>query len=245
MRTRDLIQRLAPSVDFHQDRYARALQEHLQLRCKWLDIGAGSRLHDGDEAGPLSPPALSASAALLVGTDRVIKHLRDNCLLTFAVAADIEQLPFPGCAFDLVTANMVLEHLARPTVVLREVWRVLRPGGRFIAVTPNLHHPVVYCSSALLGADRRRHLANQVEGRPLEHVFPTFYRANTLGCLRCLARDCGFGVERIESFTSIPFSHDQVSVMILECCFIRLTSVEWLQELRSNLILVFQRPCVQ
>jgi SAM-dependent methyltransferase len=45
--------------------------------------------------------------------------------------ADAEQLPFDAASFDAVVANFVVHHLARPETVLREVSRVLKPGGRF------------------------------------------------------------------------------------------------------------------
>src|SRR4051812_41705293 len=41
-------------------------------------------------------------------------------------------IPFPNRSFDVVAANMVLEHVADPARFFREVARVLRPGGHFV-----------------------------------------------------------------------------------------------------------------
>ena len=46
-------------------------------------------------------------------------------------------LPFPAGSFDLVTSFQVLEHVPDATAFLRELARVLRPGGIVILATPN------------------------------------------------------------------------------------------------------------
>ena len=47
-----------------------------------------------------------------------------------------ETLPFPDDSFDLLTALDVLEHIEDDRWALREVARVLRPGGIFLATVP-------------------------------------------------------------------------------------------------------------
>ena len=48
----------------------------------------------------------------------------------------VDTLHFPGCYFDYVTMLAVIEHIADPTALVKEIHRVLKPGGRFIFTTP-------------------------------------------------------------------------------------------------------------
>jgi 2-polyprenyl-3-methyl-5-hydroxy-6-metoxy-1,4-benzoquinol methylase len=49
----------------------------------------------------------------------------------------LEDLRLPAGSFDAVHMNHVLEHLVDPRGTLREIHRVLRPGGQFIVEVPN------------------------------------------------------------------------------------------------------------
>jgi SAM-dependent methyltransferase len=57
-----------------------------------------------------------------------------------ARVADVQELPFADDHFDLVVAAWVLFHVPDLDRGLAEVARVLRPGGRFAAVTNSEHH---------------------------------------------------------------------------------------------------------
>jgi SAM-dependent methyltransferase len=54
-----------------------------------------------------------------------------------SVVGDVTALPFPDESFDLVICSHVLEHVQDDASALRELFRVLRPGG--VALLP---HPV-------------------------------------------------------------------------------------------------------
>jgi SAM-dependent methyltransferase len=57
-------------------------------------------------------------------------------LLNF-VQADATKLPLPDNDFDLVTCQTLLMHLGQPLSALREMVRILRPGGLLLVVEPN------------------------------------------------------------------------------------------------------------
>ena len=57
---------------------------------------------------------------------------------------DIQDIPFPADSFDLVIANMMLYHVPDLDRALREVRRVLKPGGTFVCATYGDHGILEY-----------------------------------------------------------------------------------------------------
>ncbi len=80
-------------------------------------------------------------------TDRFVtidKHRPANLSELQRQAANVEfrtatvpPLPFDEAAFDCVISFQVIEHIEQDAEFVREVHRVLRPGGKFIVTTPN------------------------------------------------------------------------------------------------------------
>jgi len=71
----------------------------------------------------------------------------------------LPDLALPGSVFDVVTMNHVIEHVPDPLALLQESHRLLKPGGKLIAVTPNVnslgHHRFGRCWR---GLEPPRHL---------------------------------------------------------------------------------------
>jgi ubiquinone/menaquinone biosynthesis C-methylase UbiE len=117
-----------------------------------LDLGAGMGglsvallLSDVSDAGPglsADPNAGIRLQALDYNPDycRIsrLRAERYGLELNIVVAVG-EQLPYPGGGFDGVVCLDVLEHVADVEAVLREMHRVLKPGGVVITSVPNRH----------------------------------------------------------------------------------------------------------
>jgi len=130
-------------------------------------------------------------AMLRVGRDRL---LDEGTVLPVAVC-DAERLPFASGSFDLVTVAFGLRNMTHKDAALREICRVLRPGGRllvleFSKVPEILRKPYDWYSfkvMPLIGrlvardADSYRYLAESIRMHP------------DAATLRAMMKDAGFG----------------------------------------------------
>jgi 2-polyprenyl-3-methyl-5-hydroxy-6-metoxy-1,4-benzoquinol methylase len=120
-----------PAVDRKFERIAEALRAHLPC-ASLLDAGCG----DGRYFHVI---ATAPPTERLVGSDiseRILATARETAaqvgLSPELVRANVESLPFEDESFDLVLCTQVLEHLLSPAEGVRELARVLRPGGKLI-----------------------------------------------------------------------------------------------------------------
>jgi SAM-dependent methyltransferase len=121
-------------ADDYTDTFAGITGETVPLLSEAARIGLGSQvLEIGSGPGHVADLLVQAGA-IVTGVDFSPKMVevaqRKYPAITFR-QADAEQLPFDAASFDSVVANFVVHHLARPEIVFREVYRVLKPGGRF------------------------------------------------------------------------------------------------------------------
>ncbi len=105
------------------------LLEHLEPGAQLLDVGCGPGNITADLARLVSPGevvGIDASADVVARATASVPEESTN--LRFEVA-DTYSLPWDDGTFDVVHAHQVLQHLTDPVAALREMRRVLRPGG--------------------------------------------------------------------------------------------------------------------
>lgn len=100
-----------------------------------LDIGAGHGVSSFALAKDgWNVVALEPDSSNLVGA-QAIQRLADDSGLSISVVQDTgENIPFSEESFDFIFARQVLHHATDLRRLCEEAWRVLRPGGMFIAV---------------------------------------------------------------------------------------------------------------
>jgi 2-polyprenyl-3-methyl-5-hydroxy-6-metoxy-1,4-benzoquinol methylase len=153
-----------------------------------------SRILDLGCSGGLFAERARAAGHHVTGVDAMeVSGVRERTDRFFV--ADLEEgIPAEaGGRYDIVVAGDVIEHLARPTQLLKDIGTVLRPGGQLLLSVPNFGHwyPRVRVGTGLFGYDRRGILDS------------THLRFFTRSTLRRTVRSAGFDI--IEEYaTGLP-----------------------------------------
>lgn len=96
-----------------------------------LEVGAGTGANLAHYPGSIRRLTVTEpDRAMRRQLDRRLRHT-SSLHSSAAVAAQAEHLPFADASFDAVVATLVFCSVEDPARAIREVRRVLRPGGRF------------------------------------------------------------------------------------------------------------------
>ena len=191
-----------------------AFRRRCETILEWIDPDPGSRVLDcGCGYGFTLRVLAELSDAELVGLDgdpeRVAQTQRDLARFpqVTTVTGDAQHLPFEDATLDHVVCSEVLEHVPDDARVVRELARVLKPGGRLVLTVPSAAFPVTWDPPNWV---LKRLGGVQLKGeRPWSGIWYGHRRLYDWERLDALLGDAGLEVveHRPLTFRSPPFAH--------------------------------------
>jgi ubiquinone/menaquinone biosynthesis C-methylase UbiE len=136
---------------------------------------------------------------------RNVGHLPDITL----TRGNIYHLPFPDNYFDAVILSEILEHIDDDVAGLREVRRVLKPGGVVAITVPNANYPFLWDP---INKTLETLFHTHIQHGFLAGIWANHVRLYKRDDLRQAVEAAGFAVEMERCFThySFPFIHNVV-----------------------------------
>lgn len=187
-----------------------AYRRRLPVLLEYLALNDGERVLDAGCGAGFELSLMSALRQLrLYGVDAsadALASARQRGVSVPIVNAALERLPFADNAFDKILLHEVLEHTADDEGALRELLRVLCPGGVLAISVPHADYPLAW--------DPLNRLWTAVGGRPIRSgpLVGIWTHHRRLYWPRDLAdrvADAGFIVDQMEQAThhTLPFAH--------------------------------------
>jgi SAM-dependent methyltransferase len=173
-----------------------------------LDVGAGRGIASYALAREgFVVKALEPDPSDIVGAAAIRKLAEDTALPIEVVEEFSERLPFKEAAFDVVFARAVLHHTRDLGGACREIFRVLKPGGIFIAAREHV-------------ISKKADLPQFLDKHPLHHLYGgehAFQLESYVGALN----GAGFGpIEVLPPLKSpinlFPYTFDSLREVVVE-----------------------------
>ena len=129
----------SPSLNTH---FQRVINPLIHPGDRVLDLGCGSGMFlPAIYKQTRDIHAVDTSAALLGQAEGLVSAYGLEGIA--GVEADAEKLPYGDAHFDTLVAVDVLHHFQRFNRCLKEMWRVVKPGGNLIILEPNKLNPLL------------------------------------------------------------------------------------------------------
>jgi len=199
-----------------------------------LDVGCGH--------GAPNLQRLKGRAGRLYGIDLVdFDAQSDDMVLLNESISDLKS--FADNSIDLAYSRSVMEHVADIENAYKELYRVLRPGGIYVFLTPNRYD---YASIIATLVPNRFHakVVKLTEGRDEQDTFPIVYASNTFREIRRLSAANGFRIRRLERLGQYPsYLRFSRPLFWLGCLYEKaLDKVPFLDALKGWIFCTIEKP---
>jgi len=220
-----VLKEVRPSYRFGWEIYADKLSELSGEYEVWLDVGCARNVIIKDFPARFS-----------IGIDLEVHPKLEN--RERFIKGSLENLPFRGAVFDLLSAHFVVEHLDYPDLVFREFSRVVKPGGCLLIRTTNRLNYAFFLASVIPTKLKRR-IIRSVYGKQVD-VYQTRYRLNSTVAFKRISLTSGLILETIILNENLHLLHPLIFAvsLVLE----RILSIGPLRNLKNTIIAVYRKP---
>lgn len=118
------------TIDRNYDELFKIIFDHIPSNSKVLDVGCG--------VGRLTKKIINECSSEVVGLDFsqwACAQLSKEGVKT--IVSSLPTIPCENNSFDVAVATEVLEHLDNPELTIRQMFRVVKPGGIVMCSVPN------------------------------------------------------------------------------------------------------------
>lgn len=127
-------QRLRIRQETHR-RYSENPVSFLEWATEHLDIRPGMTVVDVGGGRGIYHALFKRRGAKIIGIDRSIGMAREAGAGCLSVVGDAQALPLPDAICERAVCNHVLYHVPDQRLAMRELRRIVRPGGRVVIAT--------------------------------------------------------------------------------------------------------------
>lgn len=128
------------------------------------------------------------------------------------VVGDLHKMPFINNSFNKAVASEVLEHVQDDELVLKEIYRLLKPGGILVISAPSINYPFLW--------DPINWILQHIFGTHIKSGFFSglwsgHLRLYNLEELKMKFKKVGFKIEKSQELTywCLPFNHYLVNIV--------------------------------
>ncbi|MDP3980353.1 MAG: class I SAM-dependent methyltransferase [Chlamydiota bacterium] len=233
---------ITPGIKNAELTYFEKLQEQVDHGSIWIDLGCGKKLISN---WILKSPLFEDKHNLvnhphLIGVDIESDQVRHNKDVRYPIAGSIMSIPVKECSCDIISSNMVFEHVRDADQMINEIKRILKPGGTLIFHTPNSWNYLVVLSK-IVPASLKDFLIRRFEGRKEDDIFPTYYRMNNTKQIKRLVHDHDMELVDLMCIESTAFFDRFLPLAFAEYLMLRILRFKIFRAFRSNLIVVIRK----
>lgn len=150
--------------------YKSIVNQNINQKTKVLDIGCGH----SDFMGQVFNKTKHT-----YGIDSDKKAIAKNAIIKNKIVGSVNDMPFADNFFDLIISAWTLEHLDDPREAFKEIYRVLKPKGKIVFLTPNIWNYNIWIIRAIPNIFHKpivRYLYNRQDG----DTYPKKYKINSI-----------------------------------------------------------------